>query len=67
MAGPRRPDYRRRIMGIETILVVGIVVIVLSLAIGLGRAKRKARAARGENPETGRPDSAQRGPTQTHA
>ena len=54
-------------MGIETILVVGIVVIVLSLAIGLGRAKRKARAARGENPETGRPDSAQRGPTQTHA
>lgn len=41
-------------MGTETILVVGILVIIVALAIGLGRARRKARLARGADPETGR-------------
>lgn len=47
-AGPER-GYRSA-MGIETILVVGLVVIVVALAFGLGRARRKARRATESNP-----------------
>jgi hypothetical protein len=50
MAARRPRDYRDRTMGIETILVVGIVVIIVALAVGLGRARRKARRATESNP-----------------
>lgn len=53
MAPLRERDYRRG-MGIETILVVGILIIIVATAVGLGRARRKARRAEGRDPETGR-------------
>lgn len=39
-------------MGIETILVVGLLVIVVGVIVGLGRAKRKATRTHTGNPST---------------
>lgn len=57
----------RAAMGIETILVVGILVIIVTLAIGLGRARRRARAAQGRDPETGAGDDHRHDPKHTQA
>jgi hypothetical protein len=40
-------------MGIETILIVGLVILVASIAGGVSRAKRKARRASTAHPGAG--------------
>jgi hypothetical protein len=40
-------------MGIETILIVGLVILIASIVVGVGRAKRKARRASTAHPAPG--------------